>query len=56
MANDEFDSIETADGQHRWVWNNPESAEQRVGPGLHPSRRAAIRAGKQWLAAKQSAR
>lgn len=52
MTSDQFDTIEGDDGQHRWVWNNPESAEQRIGPTLHPSRRAAIRACKQWLAAR----
>lgn len=52
MPDDEFDTIETDEGEHRWVWNNPANAEQRVGPGLHPSRRAALRAGKQWLAAR----
>ena len=55
MTDDEWDAIEGADGWV-WVWNNPNSVEQRVGATHHSSRRAAIRAGKQWLAKKEGQR
>jgi hypothetical protein len=45
----DFDTLVDTEGKHRWVYDSPNGG-QHLGPTLHKSRAAAIRAGKQWLA------
>jgi hypothetical protein len=49
----EFDTLVNAEGKYRWVYNNPVTGEQRVGPKLHKTKALAIRAGKEWLATRK---